>query len=168
VPAGVSVRTITNGWWGVQHELLPRVSADVAYFRRSYENLTVTDNLAIAPTDFDPYCITGPTDPRPPGGGGEQICGLYDLNPSKVGQTNNLVTSAKNYGDFRQIYNGVDVSLNARLSSVLFFAGGLSVGTYTTNNVVTQGPGVQSLSTSRCFVVDSPQEMRYWTSRCHD
>ena len=100
---------------GVQHELLPRVSADVAYFRRVYGNQSVTDNLAVTPADYDQYCITGPTDARLPGGGGSQICDLYDLKPSKIGQTNNLVTFAKNYGDYKQQYNGMDVTLNARL-----------------------------------------------------
>jgi hypothetical protein len=55
----------------------------------------------------------------------------------------------------------MDVTLNARLPQRITIAGGVSAGTYTTNNVVAQGPGVQSLSTSRCFVVDSPQELRF-------
>ena len=55
---------------GVQRELLPNVSANVAYFRRIYGNFTVTDNLAVAPGDFDPYCLTVPADSRLPGAGG--------------------------------------------------------------------------------------------------
>ena len=33
---------------------------------------TLTDNLAVTPADYDPYCITAPGDSRLPGGGGGQ------------------------------------------------------------------------------------------------
>ena len=45
-----------------------------------------TTTCSSAPADYDPYCITGPVDARLPGGGGQEICGLFDLNPAKVGQ----------------------------------------------------------------------------------
>jgi hypothetical protein len=67
-------------------------------------------------------------DPRLPGGGGNQICGLYDINPAKFGQVNNLVTSADNYGKIRDVYNGVDVTVNARLPRGVTVQGGLSTG----------------------------------------
>src|SRR5207247_4538144 len=83
---------------GVQHELLPGVSVNGSYNRRSYGNFWALDNLATTPADFDPYCITAPVDPRLPGGGGNQICGLYDINPAKFGRVDNLVTNATHYG----------------------------------------------------------------------
>src|SRR5581483_4378068 len=38
---------------GVQHEIIPRVSADFGYFRRIYGNLLVTDNLSVAASDYN-------------------------------------------------------------------------------------------------------------------
>ena len=65
---------------GVQHELMPRMSVNAAYFRRIYGNFTVTDNMLVGPNDYRRYCVTAPADARLPGGGGERICGLRDLN----------------------------------------------------------------------------------------
>ena len=50
------------------------------------------------PADYDPYCITAPSDPRLPGGGGQRICGLYDLNPSKVGLVDLLRANSGKFG----------------------------------------------------------------------
>ena len=55
-----------------------------------------------------------PTDTRLGSVSGERICGLYDLNPAKFGQVNNLITQASHYGDRREIYNGVDINMTAR------------------------------------------------------
>ena len=46
-----------------------------------------------------------------PNGGGYQVCdNLYDLNPSKFGQNNNVVTFAKNFGNgYSEVYNGFDI-----------------------------------------------------------
>jgi len=121
----------------VQHELFPRVSVDVGYFRRIYGNLLVTDNRAIAPSDFDPFSITAPRDARLPGGGGYVISGLYDLNPSKtIGGTpvDNFQTFASNYGDQYEHWNGVDVNVNARLPRGVLLLGGFSTGRTTTDN----------------------------------
>ncbi len=45
----------------------------------------MTDNLDVAPSDFQSYCVTAPRDPRLPDDGGQQICGLYDIVPAKFG-----------------------------------------------------------------------------------
>jgi len=51
----------------VQHELARRVSLNFGYFRRWFYNFTVTQNLAVAPTDYSPFSIVAPPDPRLPG-----------------------------------------------------------------------------------------------------
>ena len=119
---------VAMGGWGkrpynwemsavIQHELAQGIALNVGYFRRTQGNLAVTDNLLVAPTDYDPFCVTVPVDARLPGGGGQQICGQYDLNPSKVGQQDNFSTSYAQRGvdEPSQQWNGVDVTVNARL-----------------------------------------------------
>jgi hypothetical protein len=118
---------------GIQHTLWQGVSVSGTYFRRWYGNFQVTDNLAVAPSDYDPYCVTPPFDPRLPGGGGNQICGFYDLNPRKVGQISNYVTFAKNYGKMTDVYDGVDLTVNARLARGATLQGGASIGREATN-----------------------------------
>lgn len=120
---------------GVQHEIAPRVSVDVGYFRRWYGNLLLTDNLAVAPGDYDPFSITAPSDSRLPNGGGFVISDLYDLNPSRFGlPLNNLRTYSDKYGKQIEHWNGVDVAANARLQNGLLIQGGLSTGKTATDN----------------------------------
>jgi hypothetical protein len=118
---------------GGQRELLPQVSVNAAYFRRIYGNFTVIDNLPVAASNYDPFCITAPTDARLPGGGGQKICGLLDLNPSKLGQLQQLGTEASHYGTQTEHWNGLDLAVNARLAKA-FLQGGLSTGKTVTDN----------------------------------
>src|SRR5262249_38550070 len=84
---------------------------------------------------FSPYCVTAPVDSRLPGGGGNQICGLYDISAAKFGAaTHNLVTFTDNYGRQTQVFNGVDLSVNARVRSDLFVTGGYPTGSTHFNN----------------------------------
>ena len=108
---------------GVQQEIVPRVSANVAYYRRWYGNFGVTDNLAVEPGDYDPYSIAVPANPGLPDGGGGRVDGLFDLNPSKVGRINNYFTAASDYGDQNETWHGFDATLNVRLSRDMHAAG---------------------------------------------
>jgi hypothetical protein len=151
----------TTGWgnrpfdWefatSVQHQVLPRVSVDVGYFRRWYGNFGVIDNLALAAADFDTYCIGAPADSRLPRGGANQICGLYNVTPSKFSvPAQNFVTLASNYGMQIEHWNGVDFSANARLSRGLTVQGGVSTGRTSTDNcdVVAKLPELISTATT--------------------
>jgi hypothetical protein len=119
---------------GVQHELLPRVSVNGSYFRRQWRSLTVIDNLPVTAADYDPFCITTPADSRLPGGGGQQICGLYDVTPSKVGANNRLQTLASNFGKQYDYWQGVDLSIDLRLPNGALLQGGTSTGRQITDN----------------------------------
>jgi hypothetical protein len=119
---------------GVTHEIMPGVSMTAMYFRRIYGNFVVTQNVLVTPADYDPYCITAPSDPRLPGGGGQRICGLYDLNPSKVGLVDLLRTNSERFGSQYRHWNGVDLTVNARLADGLLVQGGISTGKEMTDN----------------------------------
>ncbi|MEQ1759891.1 MAG: TonB-dependent receptor [Vicinamibacterales bacterium] len=133
-----------NGWgiraynWefsgGVQRELAPRISAEVSFFRRWYGNFIVTDNRAQAASDFAAFSVVAPTDARLPGGGGYTLNNLYNLNPNRVGQVDQLQTFASNYGKQTESWNGVDASVSARLQNGVLLQGGLSSGRSHTNN----------------------------------
>jgi hypothetical protein len=112
----------------LQTELASNLSLQAGYYRRIYGNFIVTDNLLTSPSDYDPFCITVPTDSRLPGGGGNQLCGLYDLNPSKIGLVDTIQTSSSNYGTQREHYNGVDVTITGRLARGGMVQGGFNMG----------------------------------------
>jgi hypothetical protein len=127
-----------NGWnkreynWegdvSVQHEVRPGVSVTAGFSHRSYGNLIVNKNLDVSSTDYSPFCVTAPMDSRLPGGGGNQICGFYDINPNKFGQVNNLVTFASIYGNVIDKYDGFDLTVNARLAHGIIVQGGTNNG----------------------------------------
>ncbi|MES1256551.1 MAG: carboxypeptidase regulatory-like domain-containing protein [Acidobacteriota bacterium] len=114
--------------FGLQQQVLERLSLDVTYIRRWYGNVLVTDNLAVAPSDYTQFSIVAPVDSRLPNGGGYAISGLYDVNPNRFGQTNNWTTLASNYADVTRNWRGLDVLANVRAMRGLTFQGGLSTG----------------------------------------
>ena len=140
---------VNNRWapevlegWGVRpfnwqnsaslsHELLPGIGIELGYYRTWHGNLRGTLNQAVTPADFDPFCVTVPADARLPGGGGNQLCGFYDVKPAKFGQTNFLQTQVSNMGadtDMSRVYNGVQAVVNARFGQGGFFTGGIASG----------------------------------------
>ena len=120
---------------GVQHELMSGMSVDVSYFRRWYGNLLTTDDRALTPADFDAFSITAPTDTRLPGGGGYRVNGISNLKPASFGRpASEYVTFADAYGAQINHWNGVDISVNARIRNGLLLQGGLSSGKTTTDN----------------------------------
>ncbi|HEU4691306.1 MAG TPA: hypothetical protein VFS23_23220, partial [Vicinamibacterales bacterium] len=154
---------VLNGWgsrpyqWefsaSVQHELQPRLSMDVGYFRRWFGNFGITDNLNIGPGDYGVFSVTAPVDGRLPDGGGYTTSGFYDLNPDKVAVApNNYFTFAKEYGKQIEHWNGVDLTLNWRVRAGMTLQGGVSTGRRELNtcDVVDDLPEAAVLTTPYC------------------
>lgn len=103
----------------LQHQLMDRLSMTAGFYRRQFYNLDVTDNTNLAVTDWSPFTITAPTDPRLPDSG--SVITMHSLNPNKRGvATDNLRT----FSDINtSVYNGFEVSANARFTKLLLFGG---------------------------------------------
>ncbi len=140
----------------IQHQIRSGVGVSAGvyhntggYFRYSFgspfsSRMRVTDNQRVTPADYDTFCITAPSNPGLPGGGGYQVCNLADIKPEKFGQVENVVQLAENYGDFVTSNTFYNFAIDARLRRGIFLTGGFDTGRT-----------VQD----RCFVVDSPQEL---------
>ncbi|HEU4686819.1 MAG TPA: hypothetical protein VFS23_00585, partial [Vicinamibacterales bacterium] len=117
----------------VQHEVVPRVSVEVQYARRWYGNFRVQDDLNVGPGDYDRFTLTTPGDPRLPDGGGYQLT-AFDLKPTASTTQNNFVTLADNFGSQTEHFDGVNISVNARLQNGLVVQGGAGLGRVVTND----------------------------------
>jgi hypothetical protein len=114
---------------GVQQEVLPRVSADVAYSRRSFHSFTVTDNQLRDPSQYDAWTITAPSDPRLPGGGGYPITLYTPTQAAASTPAQNYITWETDFGPARSSYwQGVDFTVNARMRQGLTLQFGTNTG----------------------------------------
>jgi hypothetical protein len=117
-------------WQGsvsVQREVRPGVGLNVGYFRTSYGGFLASANQATTPANYDEFCVTAPVDSRLPTSG-QQICGFYDVTPALFGRIDNLITQASHYGKQSEVFDGVDVTLNARFGQGGHFQGTVSMG----------------------------------------
>jgi hypothetical protein len=116
--------------WGitVQQELVPRMSVEVSYNRRWFLGNKVTDNTLRGPEDYQQFTVTAPLDPRLPGGGGYPLSLFLVTQAGSDRGVKNYVTFETDFGPERKSYwDGVDVTLNARLRQGLT----LQIGTQT-------------------------------------
>ena len=131
----------------VSHELFDGWSLEVGWFRTQYGNFLVADNENIGPDDFSgPFNITAPVDERLGPYSGAMLDGLYTLSPAGQAKgTSEVIRLASDFGDMRQVFNGVDVNFNGRLDNGITLGGGLSTG---------------SIQFDECFVIDNPMQAR--------
>jgi hypothetical protein len=131
---------------GIQHEILPRLSGEFTWNRRSYHNLTSNDQLGIGCDRFngaqdvttcqqnylnylsttdDFYTVVAPTDPRLPNGGGYRILGL---NNTKVTQPAGPPTAVTIDPNRERVFNGFDTNFVWRGPRGIRINGGTSTG----------------------------------------
>jgi hypothetical protein len=114
---------------GVQQQLLPRVSADLAYSRRSFHSFTVTDNLNRDPSQYQAWTINAPSDERLPGGGGYPITIYTPTQAAANIPAQNYITWETDFGPARSSYwQGVDFTVNARVRQGLTLQFGTNTG----------------------------------------
>jgi hypothetical protein len=119
----------------IQREIMPRLQVGFGFFRRTFLDIYAQDNTLVSPSDYTPLQIA---DPR---GNGQSIT-IYNLSPSKLGQTNPVdYNSAEN----REWWNGIEISGNGRIGQTgRIFSG------------ITMGANSQNLCE-----VDDPNQLRY-------
>ena len=84
------------------------------------------------------------------GGGGYQMCGLYDLDPALFGKGLSAIQLESMFGKRKSTYDGFDLVGQARLRGGINLSGGMNSGRTNTNT---------------CFVVDSPGALRFCDTR---
>jgi len=149
---------------GFQHELTPRISAGMTYYRRINGGFLVTDNIANTADDFKQFTVTVPTDSRLPGSG--QKLTVFDINPTLAsGQpfsaTTNVTKFASDYGHQYRHWNGVDVSSNFRLQRITV-QGGVTFGKTMSDNCAVARRLPEVLTSAAPALLSTPLEF------CHN
>ena len=126
----------------VERELRPNTRVSAGFFRTQHYNQTVVDNTAVSSADYNPFCVTTPSNALIPNGG-QQLCGFADITVAGRSRVpRNTTKLDTNFGDQTEVYNGVDIEMRTRLAGKAYIQGGISLGK-TVNN--------------QCLNVDSPQ-----------
>jgi carboxypeptidase family protein len=129
--------------FSIQQEILPRVAVTAGYYHRQFQNIQVTRNLAIdSVADYAKYSVRGPADTRFPDGGNEVIT-MYNLNPAKQSAPPDSVYTFST--SRTRVYNGFEVSGNARLSHGGFVFGGITSERTATNDCDIAGTSPDNL-----------------------
>jgi hypothetical protein len=147
---------VLNGWgkrgynteWTVaaQHQLFSRVAVNGGFYRRTFGNETFTDDLRFAQEDYDFFCITAPTDPNLPGGGGYQVCGIPNIKATAPGLTqpaNSLIRFAEDFGGVTNYYQGFDINVEGRFGNGVFLKAGAGATSRTYNDCGLAAAGVE-------------------------
>ena len=153
----------------VVQELMPGVSLTAGYYRNWAGNFRATDNTLVTSADFDPFCATAPLHAELPGGGGYEVCGLYDVSKAKRGKSLNVIGSASPFIDASPTAGDVTCGEQRRSNGSAPLSGkncgtsgffGVSLDTRFANGA-SLGGGFDTGQTviNTCFTIDSPQTL---------
>jgi hypothetical protein len=118
----------------VSHQLMTRVSVTAGYYHRTYQDVQRTDRTQITQTDYTSFTSPTPDVSHDPTLAGSIPAGnltVYNLNTAKRGVYNFPIFD-KNVDD-QSIYNGVDLSFQARLKQ-----GSTVFGSWTTERNISK------------------------------
>lgn len=101
----------------VQHELMPRLSVGAGFYRRTFQDLLLTDYVDRSQADYSPVQVISPLN-------GEVIT-AYNLVPAKLLLTQIRDTNATS--DRKRTFNGYEFAVNARVHGGITIFGGLSL-----------------------------------------
>lgn len=112
----------------VQHEIVPRVSIDVAYNRRWWGNFLVTDNQLVSANDYQTWTVPVPSNANLPNSGSTAT--YVAITPTAFSRgAQNFETLETTYAPARTAYwHGVDVNGTARLQDGLTVQIGTTTG----------------------------------------
>jgi hypothetical protein len=124
---------------GVNHEVMPRFAVGAFYYHRSFQNLTSSDRVQIALSDYTSFQTRMPDFSNDPTLAGlldpSEMLTIYNLNPDKRGVYGEIVDRN---GANDSIYDGFETSFTARLPNGASVYGGWTiermVGKYCDNN----------------------------------
>jgi hypothetical protein len=149
---------VLNGWgkrgynveWTIaaQHQLADRISVNGGYYRRTFGNQTIVDDLRYDANSYDSYCITAPRDPDLPDGGGYQVCGVKDLKPAVFAlaqPANSLIRFSEDFGKETNLYQGFDINLESRFRNGAFLRGGIAATARTFDNCAILAAGTDAV-----------------------
>lgn len=139
----------------LQHQITRGLSVSAGYYFNTggyFRNTAtqtknrVVENILVRPDpgNFDSYCVTAPSNPGLPGGGGYQVCGMADVNTLLFGKNQSVVVPSSNFGNPIYRNHFLDFSLDARLRGGARLGGGVDTGRTVRDS---------------CFVVNTPQDL---------
>ena len=116
----------------LQHELVPGFGLTVAYHRNDFQNHQAVINNAVTAADYGSYMVTVPDDPRLGGFAGTTVGPFYDINPDKLGVQDYERVRVEDIegrnGDPMEVFNGLDIMMNARFDNGATLLGGVAFG----------------------------------------
>ena len=135
--------SVLSGWgvrphdwqytFSAQQELMPRMAAEFSVTHRSFHGFFVTDDLnrrdgGVA-SYYETYTLTAPTDSRLAGGGGYPITVYVPTAAANLVPPRLYLTHESDFGpERRSVWDGFDVTLNARLGGGLTTQFGTTTG----------------------------------------